>query len=74
LNTVSYATPGSPCPVFVAGVRYGSIFEAAWETDISQVWLTNSIKKSDGSPVIVKNQCVVTEFWVRARMGAEVTA
>jgi hypothetical protein len=71
LAAVSLAVPGSPRPVFVAGVRYRSIFEAAWETGISQVWLNNSIKKSDGAPVVVKNQCVVTEFWARARAGAE---
>jgi hypothetical protein len=59
-----YATPGSPCPVFVAGVEYGSIFWAAVETGISAVWLTKSIKKNNGAPVVVKNQLVVTRSWV----------
>ena len=62
-----YTTPGSRCPVFVAGIEYGSIFWAALETGISAVWLTKSIKKNNGAPAVVKNQIVVTRSWVRGR-------
>jgi hypothetical protein len=72
LMGAAYATAGAPCPVFVAGIKYRSIFEAAFETEISTVWLTNSIKKSGGGPVIVKNQIVVTDFWVHERAGVGV--
>jgi hypothetical protein len=64
-----YATPGSACPVFVAGIKYKSIFEAAGESEISQCWLNTAIKKNNGAPVVVKNQFVVTDFWVRERVG-----
>jgi hypothetical protein len=68
LMSKSYAMPGSPCPVFVAGIKYKSVSKAAIECEISQVWLANSIKKNDGAPIIVKNQFIVTDFWVRARI------
>jgi hypothetical protein len=63
-----YVTPGSRCPVFVGGIEYGSIYGAALETGISAIWLTKSIKKNNGAPVVVKNQMVVTRSWVRGRM------
>ena len=65
--SLSYATPGSKCPVFVGGVEYGSIYGAALETGISAFWLTKSIKKNNGAPVVVKNQLVVTRSWVYGR-------
>jgi hypothetical protein len=63
-----YAIPGSPCPVFVAGIKYRSVSTAAIECGISQVWLNNSIKKNNGAPVVIKNQMVVTWSWARGRM------
>ena len=65
----AYAIAGSACPVFIGGIKYRSIFEAALETEMSAVWLNNSIKKNGGAPVIVKKQMVVTDFWVRQRIG-----
>jgi hypothetical protein len=67
----SYTTPGSSCPVFVAGIKYRSVSMAAIECGISQVWLNNSIKKNNGAPVVVKNQMVVTWSWVRGRIENE---
>lgn len=69
---MSYAMSGSSCPVFIAGIRYPSIFVAANEVDISLRWLNVSIKKNDGGPVIVKDQCVVTDSWVRSRIKKQV--
>jgi hypothetical protein len=63
-----YAIPGSPCPVFVSGIEYKSIYRAALETRISAIWLTNSIKKNNGAPVVIKNQMVVTRSWVSGRI------
>lgn len=65
---MSYATPGSRCPVFMAGVKYRSITDAATEADISQRWLHVQIKENDGAPLVVKNQFIVTEFWVNERI------
>jgi hypothetical protein len=55
--------------VFVAGIRYRSIFEAASGTAKSTFWLVKSLQKNSGGPVVVKNQIVVTAFWVRERAG-----
>jgi len=65
---MSYTTPGSRCPVFVAGIKYPSIFAAADECEISQRWLHVLVKENNGAPFIVKNQFVVTDFWVRSRI------
>jgi hypothetical protein len=65
----AYAVVGSPCPVFIGGIKYRSIFEAALETEMSAVWLNHSIKKNGGAPVVVKKQIVVTAFWVRQRIS-----
>jgi hypothetical protein len=62
------AIPGSRRPVFVGGIEYGSIYGAALETGISTVWLTKSIKKNNGAPVMVKNQMVVAQSWVCERL------
>jgi hypothetical protein len=65
---MNYATPGSRCPVFVAGIKYPSIAMAATECEISQRWLHVIVKKNNGAPAVVKNQFIVTDFWVRERM------
>jgi hypothetical protein len=71
---ISYATPGSPCPVFVAGIKYRSIDAAAIETGISFQWLYENLKESDGAPVVVKNQCAVLDFWVQKRIEKRISA
>ena len=65
---MAYAIPGSPCPVYIAGILYPSIFKAADETAITQRWLNVLIKENDGAPIVIKNQVIVTDFWVRARL------
>lgn len=61
---------GVPQPVFVAGVRYKSMFAAAIETEISHVWICKMLKASRGYPVLIKRQMVATERWARARVAA----
>jgi len=68
---MSYAIPGSRCPVFMAGIKYKSISDAATEADISQRWLHVLIKESDGAPIVVKNQFIVTDFWIKARIDKQ---
>jgi hypothetical protein len=55
----------------MAGIKYKSIADAAYEADISQRWLHVLIRESDGSPVVVKNQFIVTDFWINARIKAQ---
>jgi hypothetical protein len=59
---------GLPQPIFVAGIRYRSIFEAAIETDISSVWICKMLKASGGFPVLIKRTMVVTERWIYQRL------
>jgi hypothetical protein len=66
---ITYAVAGSACPVFVAGFRYRSIFEASDMTKISFVSLDKSLKKNRGGPTVVRKQLVVTEFWICGRRG-----
>jgi hypothetical protein len=63
-----HATPGSPCAVFLAGFKYRSIFEAAAAAGLAPTWVSKCLIKSGGEPVVIKNQVVVTDFWVYERM------
>jgi hypothetical protein len=60
---------GQPQPVFVAGVRYRSIFEASIETDISATWISLMLKASGGFPVLIKRHMVAPEQWVHSRVS-----
>jgi hypothetical protein len=64
----THATPGSPCAVFLAGLKYRSIFEAAEEAGLAPTWVNKCLIKSGGAPVVIKGQIVVTDFWVYGRM------
>ena len=57
-------------PVFIGGVRYHSVFEAAFETDISTVWISKKLKASCGYPVLIKRHMVVTENWGLQRIAS----
>jgi hypothetical protein len=63
------ARPGKPYPVFIAGIKYRSVLRAAETVGLSQVWLQKSIDASGGKPVVVRRQMVVSEAWVRRRVG-----
>jgi hypothetical protein len=64
------ARPGSPYPIFIAGIKYRSVLKAAETLGITQPWLQRSLDASGGWPVIVKRQMVVPEAWVRRRVDA----
>ena len=59
---------GVPAPVFVAGIKYISLFEASVETSISSVSFYKALKKSGGEPCKIKRNVVVLESWVINRM------
>ena len=58
-------TAGSPCPVYVGGILYRSIFEASIESGISSVWMLNCLKASKGAPVVIRGTAVVERDWVK---------
>jgi len=62
------ARAGRPLSIYVNGILYRSVFMAAEITGISQVWLFTLLSKNGGAPVLVKEQIITTEFWVRARI------
>jgi hypothetical protein len=64
------ANPGSPYPIFIAGIQYRSISEAANFTGLEYRGLYKRIEEAGGAPVIVKKQFVISVFWVRSHMGA----
>jgi hypothetical protein len=67
-NGTRVSAGGSPQPIFIAGIRYKSIFEAQIETDISGVWIWKMLKASGGFPVVIKRQMVATENWIKRRI------
>jgi hypothetical protein len=62
------ARSGIPVPVFIAGIKYHSLFEAGIESGISSVGLWKALKKTSGGPVVIKKSFVVLESWVYARI------
>jgi hypothetical protein len=55
---------GSARSVFIAGIRYKSLFKAANETGISQTWLSMMLASTAGAPVIIKKQFIVSCDWI----------
>jgi len=56
---------GTPCPVYVGGILYGSIFEASMESGISTVWIQHRLKASNGAPVFIRGTAVVERAWAQ---------
>ncbi len=59
---------GIPAPVFVAGIKYDSLFAASIETAISTVSFYKALNKSGGDPCKIKRCIVVLESWVINRI------
>jgi hypothetical protein len=65
---------GIPAPLFIAGIKYPSIFSAVTENTegdkraFSHTSLSLALKKSGGEPCKVKRNVVVLESWVKNRM------
>jgi hypothetical protein len=60
--------PGTAYPVFVAGIKYPSLFQEQAETGISQTSFSIALKKHNGEPCKIKRNVVVLEAWVISRM------
>jgi hypothetical protein len=70
MEKITAPVNGSAQPIFIAGVRYKSMFLAAIETDISTVWIYKMLKASRGFPVLIKRHMVATERWVQERVAS----
>jgi hypothetical protein len=68
------AQPGKSRPVYVAGIKYKSVFDAAIWCGFTQPGLFNAIKKHCGAPCLVKRNFVVLESWVKTRLEKLETA
>jgi hypothetical protein len=54
--------------VFVAGIRYPSLFDADLDSGIRSVSIWKALKKNNGNPVLIRNALVVLESWVSSRI------
>jgi hypothetical protein len=54
-------------PVFVAGIKYPSLFDADLDSGIRAVSIWKGMKKSGGGPVQIRKALVVMESWVTIR-------
>jgi hypothetical protein len=62
------ARSGIPAPVFIAGIKYSSLFKAGIESGISSVGLWKALKRTGGGPAVIKKTFVVLESWVYTRI------
>jgi hypothetical protein len=60
--------PGIPAPVFIAGIKYPSLFIAGIESGISETSLSKGIRRNGWEPCKIKNTFVVLEAWVNVRL------
>jgi len=56
-------------PVFIGGIRYPSLFNANYNSDIRSVSIWKAIKKRGGGPAQVRKTFVVLEAWVMDRVA-----
>ncbi|GHV79162.1 hypothetical protein AGMMS49944_09530 [Spirochaetia bacterium] len=56
-------------PVFVAGIKYPSLFDADLDSGIRSVSIWKALKKSGGYPVQIRKALVIMESWVLSRIG-----
>jgi hypothetical protein len=54
--------------VFIAGIKYPSLFDADLDSGMRSVSIWKSLKKSGGRPVQIRKALVVLERWVYARI------
>jgi hypothetical protein len=54
-------------PVFIAGIKYSSLFEADLDSGIRAVSIWKGLKRSGGGPVQIRKALVVMEAWVTFR-------
>lgn len=59
---------GVSAPIFIAGIKYPSIFDASIEIGVSYVAMHKAIKKSCYEPCRIKKNIVVLESWVLDRL------
>jgi hypothetical protein len=68
LNGLDVLTPSKTThPVFIAGIRYPSLFDADLDSGIRAVSIWKRMKRSGGGPVQIRKALVVMEAWVTNR-------
>jgi hypothetical protein len=55
-------------PVFIAGIKYPSLFDADLDSGMRSVSIWKALKKSGGYPVQIREALVVLDSWVYARI------
>jgi hypothetical protein len=58
----------NPASVFIAGIKYRSLFDADLDSGIRSVSIWKALKKSGGGPVMIRGEMVVLETWVTTRL------
>lgn len=53
--------------VFIAGIKYSSLFLANTESGIRSVSIWKAMSRTDGGPAVIRKSFVVMESWVTAR-------
>jgi hypothetical protein len=65
-----YTVNKSAHPVFIAGIKYPSLFDADLDSGLRAVSIWKALKKSGGYPVQIRKVLVIMESWVTARASA----
>jgi hypothetical protein len=63
----SSRTKPHPAPIFIAGIKYPSVFDAGLDSSLTSISVWKGLKKSGGLPVMIRGALVVLESWVYTR-------
>jgi hypothetical protein len=58
----------NPASVFIAGIKYRSLFDADLDSGIRSVSIWKALKKSGGGPAMIRGEMVVLEAWINTRI------
>ncbi|MDR3138447.1 MAG: hypothetical protein LBT95_02110 [Treponema sp.] len=58
----------NPAAVYIAGIKYRSLFDADLDSGIRSVSIWKALKKTGGGPVMIRGEMVVLETWINTRL------
>jgi hypothetical protein len=65
---VAFFSKTNPAAVFIAGIKYRSLFDADLDSGIRSVSIWKALKRSGGGPVMIRGEMIVLETWVNTRI------
>jgi hypothetical protein len=63
-----FFSKANPAAVYIAGIKYRSLFDADLDSGIRSVSIWKALKRNGGGPAMIRGEMVVLEAWVNTRL------